>query len=101
MLSLFKAITKLRSEHSCLNSGKYKYIPTTQKDIFAYLRNDEKNTILVILNFSSKTFKLDLSQKLKGKKAKLLLASDMAKDHSADLSALNIKANLGLILEIN
>lgn len=100
MLSLFKALTKLRSEYSCLNSGKYKYIPTAQKDIFAYLRHDDKNTILVILNFSSKSFKLDLSKNLPLKKAKLILASDISRDHSIDLSALKIKANLGLILEI-
>ncbi len=101
MLSLFKALTKLRSEISCLNSGKYKYIPTAQKEIFAYLRYDNKMTALVILNFSSKSFKLDLSKKLPNKGANLLLATDMLKDHSTDLAALKVKANLGLILELH
>lgn len=100
MLALFKGLTKLRSEISCLNSGKYKYIPTSQKDIFAYLRYDDVKTILIILNFSSKSFKLDLSKKLPLKKAKLLLSTNMDKTHDTDLSTLKIKANLGLILEL-
>jgi len=100
MFALFKALTKLRAETSCLNSGKYKYLPTIQKDIFAYLRYDDKKTVLVILNFGSKSCKLDLSKKLSGRKAKLLLASDMKTDHSTDLSALKIKANLGMTFEL-
>ncbi|HBM17119.1 MAG TPA: alpha-amylase [Lentisphaeria bacterium] len=100
MLALFKSLTKLRSEYSCLNSGKYKYIPTAQKDIFAYLRYDKNNTILVVLNFSQKFFKLDLSKKLPEKNGKLLLASDLEEHHSTQLSSLNIKAHLGLIIEI-
>ena len=100
MLVLFKQLTKLRSEYSCLNSGNYKYIPTAQREIFAYLRHDEKNTFLIVLNFSSKSFKLDLSKKLTAKKAKLLMATDLNKDHSEDLNSLRIKANLGLIFEL-
>lgn len=100
MLALFKSLTKLRLDLSCLNSGKYKYIPTAQKDIFAYLRYDDKMTVLVILNFSSKSYKLDLSKKLPKKRADLLLATDMDKNHETDLRALKIKANLGLIMEL-
>ena len=100
MLNFFKKLTTLRSENSCLNSGKYKYVPTTQKDIFAYLRYDDDKTILIILNFTSKTFKLDLSKKLPFKKANLLMATDMKNDHETILSSLKIKAGLGLILKL-
>lgn len=100
MLSFFKGLTKLRSKNSCLNSGKYKYVKSGEKDVYAYLRYDETKTYLVVLNFSSKSFKIDISKKLPKKKAKLILAADLKNNHKTDLSNLKIKPNLGLIMEL-
>ncbi len=100
MLNFFKELTTLRSKNSCLNSGKYKYIPTAQKDIFAYLRHDDNKTILIVLNFASGSLKLDLTKKLPSKQARLLLATDMKTDHKTNLKSLSIKSGLGLIMSI-
>lgn len=99
ILNLFKALTKLRSENNCLNSGKYKYIPTLQKDIFAYLRFVDDEKLLIILNFSSKKINLDLSKKIKGN-AEILLSSDMKQKGNVTLSKLKILPNLGMILKL-
>jgi len=99
ILNLFKALTKLRSENNCLNSGKYKYIPTSEKDIFVYLRFTDNKKLLIILNFSSRKINLDLSKKIKGN-AEILLSSDMTQKGNVALSKLKILPNLGLILKI-
>lgn len=100
VLNLFKVLAKIRSENSCLNSGKYKHVPTLQKNIFAYLRYDETGTILIILNFGSKSYTLDLSKKLPGKKGTLLISSDNKPHDVRNLNKIKISANLGVLINL-
>ncbi len=100
ILALFKALAKLRSKNCCLNSGEYKYVPTLQKDIFAFIRFVDDEKLLIILNFGSKKINLDLSKKISGQ-AKILLSSDMIQKGNVNMSKITILPNLGLVIKIS
>jgi alpha-glucosidase len=60
MLNFTRRLIALRKEYRALRDGGILFLEPPQKDLLAYLRLSPKETILVGLNFSNKTRKLDL-----------------------------------------
>jgi len=60
MLNFTRRLIALRKEHRALRDGGIIFLEPPQKDLLAYLRLSPEQTILVALNFSSKTRTLDL-----------------------------------------
>jgi glycosidase len=52
-LAFYQKLTQLRLEHSALNLGSIVPLKGTSY-VFAYRRQDEKESLLVLLNFSKK-----------------------------------------------
>ena len=60
MLNFTRRLISLRKEYRALRDGGILFLEPPQKDLLAYLRLSTEGTILVALNFSNKSRKLDL-----------------------------------------
>jgi alpha-glucosidase len=98
MLSYFRALTGLRQSEPALTIGAYQSVDTGASEVFAYLRSHVDSQVLVVLNFSGKPHRLDLSSL--NKKAKVLLSTEMRDLQTVDLTSLDLKPNVGLILRL-
>lgn len=78
MLSNVSAIVKLRREHSALRYGDFLTLEA-DKNIFAFIRSDFNERILVVLNKSEQPQKLNLQIPLiyKGKQLRDLISGDL------------------------
>jgi alpha-amylase len=52
LLSHYRRLIRLRSDHAALRRGGYQAVPLANKNIYAYLRTHEQQTLLVLHNFS-------------------------------------------------
>jgi glycosidase len=60
MLNFTRRLIALRKEYRALRDGGILFLEPPQKDLLAYLRLSGEGTILVGLNFSNRSRKLDL-----------------------------------------
>lgn len=60
ILNFYKKLISLRSEYVALRAGEYVWVDENSNDYIALLRKTDEETILVILNLSSKQLKLRL-----------------------------------------
>lgn len=63
-LNYFKKIIRIRKHYKTLIYGKYTLLDKYNKQVYAYTRSDNENTILIMLNFSSKPAEVHLNQNL-------------------------------------
>jgi alpha-glucosidase len=77
LLNYYKHLLQVRKSSPGLIAGEYIPLNNTASDYFAFLRKSDEQAILVILNFSSKKFELDLSRnkEIKGRNLQILLSS--------------------------
>jgi len=52
MLSLHRSLLRLRRAHLALSIGSYRSLPTDDDECFVFMRQHERERILVVLNFS-------------------------------------------------
>jgi len=56
MDSLYKILFKLRKENKAISRGNFLKIPTSDdKHIYAFLRTEKNNKVLIVLNFSKES----------------------------------------------
>ena len=77
LLNYYKHLLQVRKSSPALIEGEYIPLDKDAKEYFAFLRKSEDQTVLVILNFSGKKLKLDLSRRrgLKGHDLQILFSS--------------------------
>ena len=77
LLNYYKHLLQVRKSTPALITGEYIPLNNTAKDYFAFLRKSDKQTILVILNFSTKKLELDFSRvkEIKGNDLQILFSS--------------------------
>lgn len=77
LLNYYKHLLQVRKNSPALIAGEYIPLNNTAKDYFAFLRKSAEQTVLVILNFSSKKLVLDFSrtQEIKGHELQILFSS--------------------------
>ncbi len=77
LLNAYKALIQLRNQEDALQMGTYEAVPSSGSGIFAFLRQYENETILVVVNTSSQNYSnitLDLGS------TNILPATYLAKD---------------------
>jgi alpha-glucosidase len=86
LLNYYKHILRVRKNTPALIEGEYQPLQSTAKHYFAFLRVSNRQTVLVVLNFSTQTLDLDFSRakELKGRDLHVLFSS--AVRSSADLN---------------
>jgi alpha-glucosidase len=77
LLNYYKHLLQVRKNSAALIAGEYVPLNNTAKDYFAFIRKSNKQTVLVILNFSSKKLDLDFSRtkEIKGHDLQILFSS--------------------------
>ena len=77
LLNYYKHLLQVRKKSLALIEGEYLPLDKTASDYFAFLRKSERQTVLVILNFSDKKLELDFSRakEIKGRNLQILFSS--------------------------
>lgn len=77
LLNYYKRLLHLRKNTSALIDGEYLPLHKTARDYFAFLRTDDLQAVLVILNYSPTYLELDFSRtkEIKGRSLKTLFSS--------------------------
>jgi oligo-1,6-glucosidase len=74
VLNYFRKMVSLRKSEQILVYGKYTIIDENNPSIYAFIRESEEKTFLVLLNFTSETAKVDLGN-LTLENAKILISN--------------------------
>ncbi len=102
MLSLYRALSRLRSAEPALHAGDYVSVDAGHEDIFAYMRLapwvQGADRFLIVLNFKPEEHTLDLSKI--GPVATISVATDRNRHGTIDLSQLWLGPNEGLVLRL-
>ena len=75
IFNYYRKLIYLRKYEPIIKYGKYKLILEDDENIFAYMRNLEKESILVICNFTENNVTLKLNDNLELKNKKLLISN--------------------------
>jgi alpha-glucosidase len=77
LLNYYKQLLQVRKGSPALLAGEYIPVHNTAKDYFAFLRQSDGQTVLVILNFSDRKLELDFSRTrgVKGHDLQVLFSS--------------------------
>ena len=77
LLNYYKHLLQVRKNSPALVGGEYIPLNNTAEDYFTFIRKSEKQTVLVVLNFSSKKLELDFSRtrEIKGHDLQILFSS--------------------------
>ena len=77
LLNYYNHLLQVRKNSPALVGGEYIPLNNTAKDYFTFIRKSEKQTVLVVLNFSSKKLELDFSRtkEIKGHDLQILFSS--------------------------
>ena len=75
VLNFYRKAIKLRKELSSVRHGKYKEFYKHSPKVYTYLREDDKQKLLVICSFSKKAAKVRIPRDFEIDKAKLILTN--------------------------
>ena len=70
-----------------ITDGVYELLDKENESVYAYLRKGEKETLLVVGNFTDKTINYHIEEKVQAKKSRLLISNyNAAETFERDLS---------------
>ncbi|MBU1660964.1 MAG: DUF3459 domain-containing protein [Chloroflexi bacterium] len=98
MLNLYRGLLALRKSSPALQWGSYAPVDCVPENCFVYLRAAEGQGVLVALNFSAEEQVLDLSNLGSGRIAH---STHLDREGAADLSNLSLRANEGLLIDLD
>jgi len=99
MLSLYRALARLRRAEPALHAGEYRSADAGVEDVFAYLRTAPgADRFLVVLNFGAGSHTLDLGRV--ARTATVAVTTDMQRQGRVDLGSLAVGPNEGLVLRL-
>jgi alpha-glucosidase len=98
MLSLTRALIRLRNATPALQSGTYRPIENISGDCFAYIRQFDQQRYAVLLNFSGTEHNLALSS---AQKAHIVISTHLDREGAVDVTSLSLRANEGCIIQLD
>ena len=96
MLNLCRRLSSLRKTDESLLKGDYIPVDSGNKDVFAYKRNINNESVLVVLNFTPISQNLNIEEG----KAEILLSTDIKRNGNINLSNFELNSNEGIISKI-
>ena len=98
LLRIHQALLHLRRQKSCLNSGDLSLLADgIPSDVVAYARSKEKETALILMNFSNKKLRFNVPERFNEcRETSFSLAGG-----NLDANQVNLPANAALILSSN
>ena len=97
MLSLVQSLIKLRKVNPALSVGQYTSLETNYPNCFAYLRQADGQTFLIVLNFSDQAQTVATSQPGQGR---IALSTHLDREGPVDLAQLKLRGDEGLLIEL-
>lgn len=96
--SLYRKLIRLRRSNQALKNGAYVPLPAPDKNVLAFIRQDEKNEVLVLLNFSDQKKNVSLNYR----KAKNICNTflDVGEGEVVNLTKFTLRANEGCIFDV-
>ncbi|HXF84231.1 MAG TPA: alpha-glucosidase [Anaerolineales bacterium] len=103
LLNYYKRLLHFRKHTPALLKGEYIPLHKTAKDYFAFLRQTDTQTVLVVLNFSDAKLELNFSRaaQIRNKNLRLLFSSAVRSHAELDPRHLILGAFEVLIAEVN
>jgi alpha-glucosidase len=98
MLNFYRALTALRRTESALHQGSYTAVNQPNNNVFAYVRQADGRSFLIVLNFTGESQGVDITGM--GERATITLATNMQRSGSVTLPHFTLAANEGLILQL-
>jgi glycosidase len=96
MLSLYRGLLRLRRREPALRVGSYRTVEDVPHEVFVYLRELGERRLLVALNFSERRRHVTLEGS-----GKLLLSTALDRSRESVTGGIVLRANEGLILEMD
>lgn len=96
----YRKLIQLRKDHPVLVHGMFLPLTTDPLFILAYLRKDDKNTILVLLNFSQRKIKFFLGKGLADQNWQLLLSTHRCAPPEINNSSIQLLGNEAILLKL-
>jgi alpha-glucosidase len=97
-LALFRRLLRLRREHPALSRGSIRFSDTGEDDVLAYIREDDAERILIVINFGSTPVVLNMGETASASHA--LCSTGMGSPGSIDLTNLGLQPGEGLMIEV-
>ena len=97
-LSLYRQLAQLRSTHPALQYTRYQHVYNST-EVFAYLRSANSSEILVVVNFSEREAKVDVSDGVKLEEPVVLLSSNLNRTGSISLSDVDLLGGEALLIK--
>jgi alpha-glucosidase len=99
LLNLYRTMLALRRDHPCLRSGSYREL-TADADVYAYQRDHDGRTLLVLLNFAAVPRRAELHGAPGGTGRVLAGTHPESTGRELDLTGLVLAADQGMVIEI-
>ncbi len=100
MLMLYHRLLGYRRLTLALTLGSYQSLDVERDDCFVYLRERDEQRRLIALNFSGADRRLDVAGGAEASTGRLVLSTRLDREEAVDLSALNLRAYEGVIIEL-
>jgi len=102
LLNYYKHLLQVRKNSAALIEGEYVPLNNTANDYLAFIRKSEAQTVLVVLNFSTKKLELDFSRipQIKGHDLQILFSSAERLRTAKPLHGLTINPFEAFIAEV-
>ncbi|SDK61355.1 oligo-1,6-glucosidase [Catalinimonas alkaloidigena] len=78
VLNHYKKLIRLRRQHSVLVYGEYEIIDEENEQVYAYLRKDAQECLLIMLNFTPKELRFSLPESVQFTKSETLITNYQA-----------------------
>ena len=84
---MWNSVLQIRIRFFTIIDGVYELLDKENESVYAYLRKGEKETLLVVGNFTDKTINYHIEEKVQAKKSRLLISNyNAAETFERDLS---------------
>jgi alpha-glucosidase len=100
MFQLVKQLISIRQTSPALNHGNYIPMTVFERDIIAYLRTQDEENVLIVLNFSDAEKVINLSANSQ-KSQTILLSTHVDRHDEVSLNALKIRPHEGLMIRVS
>jgi alpha-glucosidase len=98
VLSLFKALIRLRRSHEPLAVGTYRSVDVATDDVFAYVRSTADSRLLVALNFGGRTRSIDPGAIAPA--TGVLISTELDRAYRGALTRLDLRPNEGVVVSL-
>jgi alpha-glucosidase len=97
-LTLTRTLLALRRKSPALTTGTYQTVQQENKECFVYLRENQEQRYLIVLNCTGEEQIVNLSSEMRGK---IVISTGLAREGMGALTELHLRGNEGVVIELD